>query len=102
MAVYKLLADHVLGGSVVPAGTTITMPDDWQPSGAVEPIDSVAIQKFWDAGPVPCPLVRAQWSTQVVAAPKIFWKRYDANSWVLTGAGEALGPKAESGAMSLP
>jgi hypothetical protein len=34
-------------------------------------------------------------------APAVYWKR-SGTMWILTGAGAALGPKAESGAMSLP
>jgi hypothetical protein len=102
MASYRWLQNGVgPSGHYFQAGEIITTDDAWVPPGAVEPIDSAAIAAFWRAGPQPCPLVRTQWSTQFVAAPAIYWKR-SGTMWVLTGAGAALGPKAESAAMSLP
>jgi hypothetical protein len=59
-ATYRLLSDVVVNGAVIHAGTTITMPDEWAPPSAVDPLDSNAIANFWNAGPVPVPSVRQQ------------------------------------------
>jgi hypothetical protein len=104
MSTYRLLADCVIGGAVIPAGTTVTMPTGgWTPPGCVDPIDANAIQDFWNVGPQPAPLARTQFSTQSVAALQIFWRCVNptTNQYQLTGAGAALGPKIAMG-MSLP
>jgi hypothetical protein len=104
MSVYRTLSDMVIGGGVIPAGTTITMPTgSWTPPGCVDPIDSDEIQDFWNAGVQLAPLARTQFSTQPVTAPAIFWKLTNAASgqYQLTGAGAALGPKYAQG-LSLP
>ena len=99
MARYRFLAD----APDIPAGTVVEMADDWVPHGNCEPLDAAAIQAYWDAGPQPCGLVRAQWSHQVVAPPSVYWRCVDpaTNAYQLTGQGAALGPKNAVG-MSLP
>ena len=104
MSTYRTLSDMVIGGGVIPAGTTITMPTgSWVPPGCVDPISSDAIQDFWNVGPQPAPLARTQFSTQPVAAPQIFWQLINptTSQYQLTGAGAPLGPKIAMG-MSLP
>jgi hypothetical protein len=89
MATYRFLTDHMLpGGAYVHAGTTLTMPDDWVPSGAVDPLDTAAVKAFHAAGPQTVPLIRGQWSDVFVAAPVTYWKATPGTNhtqWELTG-----------------
>jgi hypothetical protein len=104
MSTYRTLSDMVIGGGVIPAGSTITMPTgSWTPPGCVDPIDSAAITDFWNAGVQPAPLARTQFSTQPVTAPQIFWRCINptTNTFQLTGTGASLGTKNAVG-MSLP
>jgi hypothetical protein len=103
MAGYRWLQDGYVNGTYYHAGDIMQTADDWVPSGALDPLDAAAITAFFNAGPQPAPLARAQWSTQFVAAPAVYWRCVDpsANTYQLTGAGAALGPKIAMG-MSLP
>jgi hypothetical protein len=101
MAQYRFLTDHMLpGGGYVQAGTTLstvdvggTLPTNWVPSNAVDPLDSPAVNAFYARGPQITPLIRGQWSDVFVAAPKTYWKQIPAtNQWQLTGLGSALPP----------
>ena len=103
MAQYRLLADHVIGQALVLAGTVVAtadvggiLPTNWQPSGAVDPLDSAAITAFWNQGPhlLPGP-IRPRWATQPVNPPAIYWQPFNLalTQYQLTGAGAALGPK---------
>jgi hypothetical protein len=84
----------VIGGAVVLAGSTVTLPTGSAPPACVDPLDANAIQDFWNAGVQLAPLTRQQWSTIAVSPPAIFWKLINPNGeWLLTGAGAALGPK---------
>jgi hypothetical protein len=97
---YRLLSET----PNAPAGAIVDMPDDWQPHGGCEPLDAAAIRAFWSAGPVPAPLVRQQWSDQLITMPVIYWRAVGDpahNMFQLTGQGAALGPK-HAASMSLP
>lgn len=92
MATYRALNDIDLGGNnpYISAGTTFLAPPTYIPSGDVDPIDTVAIQTFWNAGP--------QFSTRqpfqrLTAAPVIYWTPVPGLplTWILTGAGASLG-----------
>ena len=57
MASYRFLQDHNVGGVTYLAGTTAStadvggsLPAGWMPSGQVDPLDSAAVQAFWNAG----------------------------------------------------
>jgi len=112
MATYRALTDLFLPGSVmVDAGTIINdgpgglLPAGWiPPVSAVEPLDSAAIQAYWNVGPVglngadpnislsPWWMGR-RWSNILVQAPKCRWVRQSDGSFVLQGGGESLGPR---------
>jgi hypothetical protein len=72
-----------------------TLPIGWVPNGNVDPQDNAAITAFWNAGPQLAGLVRAQWSTQAVNTPAIYWTPFNLAlfQYQLTGAGASLGPK---------
>ena len=101
MAQYRFLTDHYIGNAIFPAGTTAstadvpggTLPVNWVPSGAVDPLDDFAIQAFWSVGPQNLPLIRSQWT--FVAPPSVYWQPFNLAlfQYQLTGAGAALGPK---------
>jgi hypothetical protein len=58
------------------------------PSGQVEPLDSAAIQDFWNAGVQQLGLIR-------VSRPAVYWAPFPSGGgtrpYQLTGAGAALG-----------
>jgi hypothetical protein len=83
MATYKLLQDHTLppNGAYALAGTVVTMPDNWVPSGNCEPLDQAALTAFINAGPQQLGLVRQQWSGQFVTPPKTYWKPATSGIW---------------------
>jgi hypothetical protein len=96
MAQYRLLSDHWIGELYLPAGTVAstadgTLPVDWVPSGAVEPLDGAAVAAFHAAGPQITPLVRAQWSGVPVFAPVTSWRQIPGGRmFQLTGLGSGL------------
>ena len=101
MAQYRTLVDVYMGGQHILAGTTLTMPDNFVPSAAFDPLDTPALNAFYAVGPAPPPLVRQQWSTQAVAPAVTYWKPTSLpalpgasglTSWQLTGLGEGLPP----------
>jgi hypothetical protein len=102
MASYRFLSDAYVGGAHILAGTVLstqhvggTLPNDWRPPGAVDPLDAPAVSAFYAAGVQPPPLVRSQWSTVFVAAPVTYWKPTGNGSlWVLTGLGAGYAPIA--------
>ena len=92
---YRILAPIFDGARRYEAGEVVDMPDTFIPSGACEPLDAAAAQRFFDQGPQPCPLVRQQWDNLIVTQyPRTIWKRVDpkdSTMWKLTGLGEHLG-----------
>lgn len=97
MATYRALQDIYIGGNwpYAPAGTTLTdqapnpnIPQGWVPPAAVDPLDTPAVQAFWNAGPQQLPGIR-------VSAPATYWTPYPAGGgtrpMILTGLGTALG-----------
>jgi hypothetical protein len=94
MAQYRTLVDVYVGGQHILAGTTLTMADNFVPSAAFDPLDTPALNAFYAAGPAPPPLVRAQWSTQFVAAPVTYWREIPGTpvQWQLMGLGANLPP----------
>lgn len=80
MSTYRFLHDHYVNGFTYLAGTTGatadaggTLPIGWVPSGSVDPIDTNAVNAFWQAGVQMPGLIRAQWSGLPVAAPVTRW-----------------------------
>lgn len=107
-ASYRLLTDHYLPGGFVQAGTTVTegdgnIPVGWIPSLAVDPLNTLAIQNFWNQGPQGMddaeitrdfyPLFWQRWTNQPVTAPAVYWKQTARGVFQLTGAGASLGVK---------
>jgi hypothetical protein len=73
MAQYRALQDCYIGGAYITAGDTVTLPNNFIPPGALDPLDSAAVTAFFNAGPQICGLMRPQWSTQVVVPPVTRW-----------------------------
>ena len=97
MATYRALQDISLGANwpYIQAGTILTdqgpsanIPAGWVPPAAVDPLDTDAVQAFWNAGVQLLGLVR-------VARPVTYWTPYPAGGgtrpYILTGLGTALG-----------
>lgn len=102
MASYRFLQDHNVGGVSYLAGTTAStadvggsLPAGWMPSGQVDPLDSAAVQAFWNAGVQLLGLVRAQWTGISVPRPVTYWTPFPAGGgtrpYILTGLGASLG-----------
>jgi hypothetical protein len=93
MATYRTLSDIYIGGGVILAGSTLStqdvggsLPTNWVPPGAVDPLDTPAVNAFYAAGVQPPPLVRQQWSTIPVSLPVTYWRRTgNGYFWQLTG-----------------
>ena len=100
MATYRLLEDHFVaraGGTFLSAGAVVTtgveLPNGWVPTPNVDPLDSDAVNTFYEQGPVQPGLVRMQWSTIAVPPPTTYWTRVGNGFWSLTGLGAALAPQ---------
>ena len=98
MSSYRTLAPLYVGTSYIEAGTTLStidvggsLPTNWIPPGAVEPLDVAATNAFYAAGPQPAGLIRPQWSTIPVNVPATYWKQ-TGRTWTLTGLGANLPP----------
>ncbi len=100
MATYRALQDMWLGGNwpYVTAGTILTdgpggnLPNGWVPNGAVDPLDTAAVNAFWAAGPQIPGLIRSQWT--FIAPPVTYWVPTGTpglRQYKLTGPGAALG-----------
>jgi hypothetical protein len=107
MAQYRFLVDHYIGTTYILAGTTAstadviggTLPANFRPSGAVDPLDTPAVNAFYAQGPQATPLVRPQWATIPVSPPATYWRGTPlpavpganaGTSWQLTGLGSNL------------
>jgi hypothetical protein len=107
---FRALEDLWLPGNIfIEAGTIFTGPPGWIPAVAVDPIDEVAIQAYWNLGPVTAaqsepgvalfPLgPTSKRAGVVVEKPDVYWVRapghpYSDNVFILTGDGAPLGPK---------
>jgi len=101
-AQYRLLVDHYLVTGYTGAGTIVTegvqIPFGWIPTVAVDPLNSVAIQKYWNAGPTQ--LVEGERSRDFYPfatwfKPSVYWSQVPGtnNTFILTGAGASLGAK---------
>lgn len=102
MSTYRFLQDHSIAGIYYQAGSVAstadvggTLPTNWLPSAAVDPIDTPAIAAFFAAGPQQSGMVRARWTQIDVNPPAIYWVPFPAGGgtrpMILTGAGAALG-----------
>jgi hypothetical protein len=109
-AQYRCLADLYLPGcqyaqagdiiSDQPSAGTIPIPVGFIPPLAVDPLTQDAINSFWLAGPKGLndgepnrqTYIVSRWSGKAYSPPVIYWTRYDATSFILTGAGKSLGP----------
>jgi len=99
MAQYRALQDLYLNGAYVSAGDIITLPNNFVPSAALDPLDASALSAFYAAGPQATPLVRQQWSTVAVTPAVTYWRATSlpavpgasgATSWQLTRLGANL------------
>jgi hypothetical protein len=110
MAMYRLLADHYFPSGYISAGTIVTegdgnIPIGWVPTLAVDPLNSQAIQAFWQAGPRAAnsaqPNVEIapgwwmRWANQPVAPPTVYWQKVANGLFRLTGGGSALGIRGD-------
>src|SRR5262245_28423740 len=108
MSVYRFLQDVWVGTTYYLAGTTAstvdvggTLPVNWPPPGAVDPLDTPAVNAFYAVGPQLCGLIRPQWATQFVAPPVTRWvPGPGVYQWSLTGLG--TGMVTSGGSLSLP
>lgn len=96
MSQYRMLADHFIGGQVLPAGSIQstadvggTLPVGWVPSLQSEPMDSGAVAAFWSRGPGLCGHIDNGFKTW---PPVTYWKKLSNGTWQLTGLGSSLGP----------
>ena len=100
MARYRFLADCYVNGTYINAGDIVatadaggTLPTNWVPPAAVEPLDASAVSAFYAAGVQITGLVRQQWSTQFVTVPVTYWRQIPGGKfWQLTGLGVGLAP----------
>jgi hypothetical protein len=100
VSAYRFLQDSWIGGAYYLAGTVAStsdvggsLPANWVPSNAVDPLDAAGAQAMWSAGPKLLGLVRQQWSSIPVNPPATFWIAGPAaHQWSLTGLGGSLGP----------
>jgi hypothetical protein len=94
---YRLLEDHAIAGTVLPAGTTQStadvgglLPVGRVPTPNVDPLDAPALAAFYAQGRVlPGPIV-TQFSTIGVSRPVTFWSRQGNGQYALGGLGAAL------------
>jgi hypothetical protein len=103
MSAYRFLSDHYIGTQYFYAGTIAstadvggTLPVNWLPSNAVDPLDTAALNAFCAIGPKPLGLVRQQWVGLFVAPPVTYWRIVPGSSpttfWQLTGLGASKAP----------
>jgi hypothetical protein len=101
MAQYRFLVDCFIGSYIL-AGTTLStqdvggsLPSNFVPPAAVDPLDTAAVNAFYAAGVQFTPLVRQQWSDVQVAPPITYWKPIPGGPfWQLTGLGAGKPPIA--------
>jgi hypothetical protein len=103
MASYRLLVDHYIGDRYLEADSVVTegrdIPVGWVPSLSVDPLDSDAVQKFWNQLPGPLLCEEFAWpggsrrSDVSKPAPAIYWRKIDNDTFILTGGGASLGPR---------
>jgi hypothetical protein len=104
MSSYRFLSDHSIRGQYYPAGTTAStadvggsLPLNWVPSGAVDPVDPAALAAFYAAGPqVPGNPIRTQFTGINVVPAITFWRRVSGSNpnvlYQLQGLGLGLPP----------
>jgi hypothetical protein len=101
MARYRWLQDGNVNGFYFNAGDIAatadaggTLPVNWVPPAAVDPIDTAAVNAFYNAGPQTFSiLIRQQWSTAPVSPPVTYWQQISGGKlWQLTGLGAGLPP----------
>jgi hypothetical protein len=98
MSTYRFLQDHYVNGATYLAGTTAStldaggsLPIGWTPTGAVDPLDTPAVNAFYAAGPQVCGSIKTQWSGLSVAAPVTRWVAAGPNrEYVLNGLGTGM------------
>src|SRR5437868_3003596 len=96
---YLLLTDHYLATGYTPAGTTVTegkeIPIGWIPTLAVDPLNTVAIQAFWNAGPRALAEAEASREFYPVAGnifrrPVVYWIRTNLPTNLVTESGAQI------------
>lgn len=106
LAQYILRVDHYIKDVYIPVDTLVTegkeLPIGWIPTPAAEPINTPAIQAYWNAGPFG--VSSAQYSLDFFNSPfwqfpkvkmKVYWVEVGGQPgyFQLTGAGASLGAK---------
>jgi hypothetical protein len=104
LAMYRLLEPHYLSGVYYAAGSIVKegfqIPISWVPTLAVDPLNSFAVQNFYNAGPRSLSNEDLnQWARgnpqgQIgfVAPPVTFWQASSGNLYRLTGLGASFPP----------
>jgi hypothetical protein len=93
MATYRLLSDFYNNGAYSLAGDIITMPDNFVPSAAMDPLDTPGVNALHAAGPQTAGLIRQQWVGVPVNPPVTYWKKIPGGRmWQLSGLGANLPP----------
>jgi hypothetical protein len=105
MSSYRFLQDHSVGGIYYQAGTIAstvdvggTLPVNWPPTGACDPLDAPAVAAFYQMGPQLGALIRQQWVglpvtagvTRWVVNPQPTLPGNPGREYVLTGLGSGL------------
>ena len=107
MARYRWLQDGYVGTTYYYAGDIAStadvggsLPANFIPPAAVDPLDNAAVTAFYAQGPQATVLVRPQWTGQAAVPAVTYWKptglpppAFGANgltSWQLTGLGANL------------
>lgn len=103
MAQYRLLADHYINNQTLVAGTVVTtgveVPSNFLPNANCEPLDTPAIQAFFDLGPDYFNVSSNLGVVRGGGASSVHWQLIGRSSspksdiYQLTGAGASLGPK---------
>jgi hypothetical protein len=116
MATYRVMSPIFVNGRLIEAGQVVSdtglgalLPANFVPSGACDPMDADAIQKFWNVGPremdwANASVTQGTWGTQggrwtgvTIAPPTIYWTPFrnpnPNNEFILTGVGAVLGMK---------
>jgi hypothetical protein len=100
MARYRWLQDGYVNGAYFSAGDVAStadvggsLPANFVPSAALDPLDASAVAALYAARPQIMPmLVRQQWNGVPVSPPVTYWRQLPGpgNFWALTGLGANL------------
>jgi hypothetical protein len=104
---YRLFVSHYIKNTVLLGNTIVTegkeIPFNWIPTANCEPLNAVAVIAFWNHGPIDISAqnYNVDFYKDVTLtyfapkAPQCYWQQVPGtNTYVLTGIGAYLGPKA--------